>query len=99
MLSPVKIWRNQKKIADLIGKTGEIISWTFIRVPPAEYAGLAPYPVVLVALDDGRKVMLTLVDYADADLAAGRKVMTVLRRVTEPDADGIIFYYAKAKPI
>jgi uncharacterized OB-fold protein len=99
MLSPVKIWRNQKKIADLIGITGVIVSWTFIRVPPAEFSSLAPYPVVLVALDDGRKLMLTLVDYAKEDLTAGRKVITVLRRVAEPDADGVILYYVKAKPI
>jgi uncharacterized OB-fold protein len=99
MLSPVKIWRNQKKIAGLIGISGQIISWTFIRVPPAEFSGLAPYPVVLVKLSDGRNLMMQLVDYDETDLKFGRKVVTVIRRVTDPNTDGIIPYYVKAKPI
>jgi len=53
MLSPVKIWRNQKKTASLIGKTGKIVSWTVIRVPPADFTDQAPYPVVLVELTEG----------------------------------------------
>jgi uncharacterized OB-fold protein len=99
MLSPIKIWRNQHKIAGLIGKTGEIVSWTYIRVPPAEYSSLAPYPVVLVEFTDKQKLMLQMVDYQADDVTFGRKIMTVLRRASEPDADGVILYYVKAKPI
>ena len=99
MISPVKIWRNQQKIARLIGINGEIISWTFIRVPPADFAGLAPYAVALVKLADGRNLMMQMVDFNESDLVTGRKVVTVIRRVMDHDADGIIFYYVKAKPI
>jgi uncharacterized OB-fold protein len=99
MLSPIKIWRNQKKIANLIGIAGEIVSWTYIRVPPGDFSSLAPYPVVMVKLENGTNFTAQLVDYQDADLVTGRKVRTVLRRVTEPNADGIIPYYVKVKPI
>jgi uncharacterized OB-fold protein len=99
MLSPIKIWRNQKKIARLIGLTGEIISWTFIRVPPADFSSLAPYPVVLVRLENGNNLMAQMVDFTESDLVFGKKIVTVLRRVTEPNTDGIIPYFIKVKPI
>ena len=99
MQSPVKIWRNQKKIANLVGKTGIIISWTIIRVPPADYNDQAPYPVVLVELDSGKRIMVQLVDWEPQYLAFGQKVMTIIRRVTHPDPDGVIPYGIKVKPV
>jgi uncharacterized OB-fold protein len=99
MISPVKIWRNQKKIASLVGITGEITSWTFIRLPPADFSSLAPYPVVIVRLTNGNKFTAQMVDYDAADLEIGRKVVTVIRRLSEPNNDGIIPYYIKVKPI
>lgn len=99
MQSPVKIWRNQKKVASLLGKSGTIISWTLIRVPPSGFSDQAPYPVVLVALDGGGRLEAQLVDWQSEDLVVGRKVYTVLRRVTHPDLDGIIPYGIKVKPL
>lgn len=99
MNSPVKIWRNQKNIASLIGKTGRILSWTIVRVPPADFTDQAPYPVVLVELDGGKRVMCQLVDYDEKHLRFGQNVITTIRRVTHPDADGIIPYGIKVKPL
>lgn len=99
MQSPVKIWRNQKKIAQLLGKTGEIRSWTLIRVPPGDFMDQAPYPVVLVRLDDGRNIEAQLVDWLPEHIALGTKVKIVVRRVTHPDADGVITYGIKVKQI
>lgn len=99
MVSPVKIWRNQKKVANLIGKTGKIISWTLIRVPPGDFSDQAPYPVVIIALDKGRNIMCQLVDYKESDLAFGKNVITIVRRITHPDPDGVIPYGIKAKPL
>lgn len=97
MYSPVKIWRNQKKVASLVGKTGKIISWTIVRVPPADYTDQAPYPVVLVELESGKRIMAQLVDWEPEHLTFGQKVMTIIRRVTRPDPDGVIPYGIKAK--
>lgn len=99
MNSPVKIWRNQKYIASLVGKTGTIISWTLVRVPPADFMDQAPYPVVLVHLDQGKTIAAQLVDWQDDDLVIGGKVKTIIRRVTHPDPDGIIPYGIKVKPL
>ena len=105
MLSPVKIWRNQKKITSLIGKTGKIISWTVIRTPPAQFIDQAPYGVVLVELEGGSRLTAQLVDLpADKQVGkraqlVGMKVVTVVRRVTQPNSDGVIPYGIKVKPL
>lgn len=99
MQSPVKIWRNQKNIAQLLGKTGTIISWTRIRVPPGDFMDQAPYPVALIELEDGKRLMCQLVDYDSKHLAFGQKVFTIVRCVMHPDPDGIIPYGIKVKPI
>ncbi len=99
MISPVKLWRNQGKIAALVGKTGAITSWTVIRVPPAEFMDQAPYPVVVVAFDDGENMMAQLVDWQPEHLTAGQRVIAVVRRTTKPNNEGIIPYGIKVKPI
>ncbi len=99
MNSPVKIWRNQKYIASLVNKTGTIVSWTLVRVPPADFMDQAPYPVVLVKLDHGETIAAQLVDWKSEVLSIGKRVQTVIRRVTHPDPDGIIPYGIKVKPL
>ena len=99
MNSPVKIWRNQKKTGSLIGKTGNIISWTTVRVPPGGFSDQAPYPVVIVALDSGERITAQLVDHEEKNLAFNTKIITVIRRITHPDTDGVIPYGIKVKPL
>ncbi len=99
MQSPVKIWRNQKKITTLLGKTGRIISWTIVRTPPAQFMDQAPYGVVLVELEGGMRLTAQLVDWQPKQLKIGQRVTTVVRRVTQPNADGVIPYGIKVKPL
>lgn len=99
MMSPVKIWRNQKKVQKLIGKTGTVVTFTRIRVPMTGFSDQAPYPIVLVALDDGNRMTLQMVDYREEDIRAGTKVRVVLRRIREPDTDGVIPYGVKVIPV
>lgn len=99
MQSPVKIWRNQKKITNLLGKTGKIVSWTIIRTPPAQFMDQAPYGVVLVELEMGTRLTAQLVDWQPKHLKVGQRVVTVVRRITQPNADGVIPYGIKVKPL
>ena len=99
MNSPVKIWRNQKHIAGMLGREGSIISWTVVRVPPAGFSNLAPYPVVIIDLVGGSRITAQLVDWIESDLTVGRKVRVVVRRISEPTTEGIIPYGIKVKPI
>lgn len=79
-------------------KEGKIISWTIVRVPPFGYERQAPYPVVLVELKKGKKVVGQLVGFREIDLKTGRQVKTVYRRISQPDLEGIIPYGIKFKP-
>ena len=99
MLSPVKIWRNQKKVASLIGKRGKIVSWTLIRVPPTDFTSLAPYPVAIISFNEGGMMMAQIVDFEMKHLKKGQRVVTVVRRVTKASDDGVIPYGIKAIPI
>lgn len=99
MQSPVKLWRNQKKIASLVGKTGKIVSWTVVRVPPAGFSDQAPYPVVVVELEGDKRITAQLVDWRPEHLLQGQRVVTVIRRVVLPNSEGVIPYGIKVKPV
>ena len=99
MISPVKVWRNQKYVARMIGKTGRIVSWTVIRMPPANFGYQAPYPVVIVKLETGDLITAQMVDYTEKHLVIGQKVITVVRRTVQSDVDDVIPYGIKVKPI
>jgi len=99
MQSPVKIWRNQEKLVELIGKTGTIVSWTLVRVPTSGFSEAAPYPVALVRMHGGKMIMAQVVDTSPGSIAFGTHVVTVIRRVRKPDEDGIIPYGIKVRPV
>ncbi|MEK7577543.1 MAG: OB-fold domain-containing protein [Patescibacteria group bacterium] len=102
MQSPVKLWRNQKSITNLVGLEGTVETWTIIRVPPAGFSDQAPYAVVLVRLETGESIDAQLVDsYKDSLLFVekGMRVRALIRRITHPDHDGVITYGIKVKPV
>ena len=99
MTSPVKIWRNQKKITKMLGRCGKIISWTIIRVPPSDFSYIAPYAVAIVKLDNGRNIIVQVVDIGLDEIRTGQKVITVVRRTLRPDSNDVIPYGIKVKPI
>jgi uncharacterized OB-fold protein len=99
MISPVKVWRNQKYVARMLGKTGVIRSWTIIRLPPADFGYQAPYPVVIVSLDNGESIVAQMVDYNTQDLQIGRQVITVVRRTVQVKTDDVVPYGIKVKPL
>lgn len=97
--SPVKLWRRQKDTVELIGKTGKILLWTIIRVPAKSFVDQAPYPVVIVKMDNGQKMVGQLVDWQKENLAVGQKVLAVLRRLKTEGKEDAIYYHTKFKPI
>ena len=99
MTTPVKIHRNKKKTSDLIGKKGNIVVWTMIRVTAKLFSKQAPYPVVIVRLENNKQVIGQLVDWQDEDLQGGREVVAVLRRSGIEDKEGVIAYSIKFKPL
>jgi uncharacterized OB-fold protein len=97
--SPVKLWRRQKDVISVIGKTGKILLWTIIRVPAKAFTDQAPYPVVIVKMDNGKKMVGQLVDFERENLVAGQKVQAVLRRLKTEGQEDAIYYHIKFKPL
>lgn len=98
-ISPVKLWRRQKNVGSLIGQRGKILQWTIIRVPAKSFVDQAPYPVVIVKIQNGENMIGQLVDWQKQDLAVGRKVVCVLRRLRTEGKEDIIYYHIKFKPL
>lgn len=96
--TPVKLWRRQKQTASLIGKKGEIVEWTIIRTPPKSFVQEAPYPVAIIRLENGKKMIGQLVDWQQEDLVKGRKVVAVLRKLFPENPESVIAYIIKFKP-
>lgn len=99
MTSPVKIWRRQKFIPDLLGKTGKIISWTVVRTPPSGFKKFAPYIAALIEFKDGKRMAGQVIDTKFDEIKNGQKVKAVLRKVREPDDEGVIPYGIKFKKV
>jgi len=99
MISPIKIWRRQKKVAELSEKTGVVVTWTKIFVPGKDFKGNAPYFVVLVDFGDGEKAFGQLVDYNGEKVKTGLKVKAVIRRVREVQSEDVIPYGIKFVPV
>lgn len=99
MTSPVKIWRNQKKLSILIGKKGKVVSWTYIRIPPAGFENQAPYPVALIKLENGKMIIAQMVDYREKDLKFGQKVVAIIRRTMQTASGDVIPYGVKVRPL
>ncbi|MBI4066966.1 OB-fold domain-containing protein [Candidatus Gottesmanbacteria bacterium] len=98
-ISPVKIWRNQKKIANILNKTGKIISYSQVYVPPSGFENEAPYPIVLVEFIDKKRFLAQLTDWKSINLKIGQKVQAVLRKTRSAGTEGVIPYGIKFKPI
>lgn len=97
MISPVKIWRRQKEIRNLLGKKGIILTWTIIYTPGSEFKKYAPFPVAMVKLESGQKLTVPIVDCEKEDLRTGKKVKVVLRKVREGDKEDVLVYGIKVK--
>lgn len=98
MISPVKVWRNQKRIRSLLGQTGKIVSWTVVYVPPEGFIDQAPYVVALVELSTGTRHMAQVVDYRPEHLRVDQPVRTMLRRTRDAGTEGVIPYGIKFIP-
>ena len=98
MISPVKVWRRQKTIRDLLGKKGKIVSWTTIFTPPPQFKHIAPYTVVYVRLVDAQNICAQLVDVLPGQsIKKGDRVMVTLRKLRESVAEDIIPYTIACK--
>ncbi len=80
-------------------RTGKIVTFTVVHVPPSGFAEQAPLPIALVELDNGARIMVQVGDVADpGELHTGMPVRLEFRRISSDGEAGIIRYGHKAVP-
>jgi uncharacterized OB-fold protein len=71
-----------------------IESFTVIRAAPEGFEKQSPYVVALIKLDEGTNISGQVVGSPD-EVAAGKRVKPVFRRITQDGDDGLIHYGIK----
>lgn len=74
---------------------GEIYSYTIIYTPSEGFEFMRPYPIAVVKLEEGPLITAQIVDCRPEDLAIGKKVERVFRKVIAEGSAGIITYAYK----
>ncbi|MBI2020591.1 OB-fold domain-containing protein [Candidatus Daviesbacteria bacterium] len=98
MSSPVKIWRQHKKLHNYLNKVGRLVVWTKIYVAPAGFEHQVPYLAGIVQFN-GERLPLQIVDCEEKDLKPNLKVVTVIRKIGKAKSEDVIEYGVKVKPV
>lgn len=99
MSSPIKAWREQKKIPLLLGRKGKIVTLTKVRVPPSGFVSDAPYYLAIVEIVNKQRLIGQITDAVGEHPQTGDEVEVVYRRQKKPDLEGVIYYGLKFKLI
>ena len=75
---------------------GKILTFTIIYVAPDQFSTEAPYPVGVIETADGARLTAQIVDCELNEVAIGKPVKLVLRRVQKEGHEGILEYGYKA---
>ena len=70
---------------------GVIESFTVIRVPPEGFEGHTPYAIAIIRLDEGTNISGQIAGNIE-DVAIGRRVRPVFRKITQDGDAGLIHY-------
>ncbi len=81
-----------------INNSGRVETFTVIRVAPAPFVDQAPYPVAVVNLGDGVKILCQVADCDTEELKIGMDVRLEFRKIQSEGEDGIICYGYKCVP-
>lgn len=95
-IRPIEYWRQAKKWHDWVGKTGQVVVSTVIRVAPPELADQTPYSFVLVDFDGQKKELMGV---GHDTFQPGDRVKCVLRKLGQPSPDGIVPYGLKVEKL
>lgn len=79
-----------------LSDTGKIVTFTTIRVAPAQFATEVPYNIAIVDLDGETKITTQVVDCKPEDMEIGKQVKFVFRKLDHEGKTGIIRYGYKA---
>ncbi len=78
--------------------TGEILSYTVIRVAPMGFEKSSPYALAIVALDGGGRITCQVADVDVNSVKIGMKVRVEFRKIMDDGDEGLHLYGYKVVP-
>ena len=75
---------------------GKILTYTIIRVSSDIFSQQTPYGVAIIETTEGAKLMAMIADTKIEDIAIGKKVKLVFRKIQDEGVSGIHCYGYKA---
>jgi len=78
-----------------LSKSGKLISFSQVKIPPKQLCHESPYCIGMVELDDGPRLMAQLTDVTFEQLKIGMRVRGVFRRYHVSGKTGLIHYGIK----
>lgn len=78
--------------------TGKVLTYTVIRVAPAQWGDNAPYGLAIVELTDGTRLMGQMADVNVDEIKIGMEVRVEFRRIQSEGHSGILSYGHKFTP-
>jgi len=90
--------QNRDLIETKIAESGQLITYTIIRVPPSQFSDQAPYAIGIVELDDGVRITGQIVDSEFDDLKTGLRLKLEFRKLFSEGHSGILCYGYKFVP-
>lgn len=95
-MKPASYWRDNKDWSQWLGKAGQVIAVTTVRVARPEQQQAVPYSYVLVDFEDQRRSFMGV---GHEKFNPGQKVVCVLRKIRTSQPDQLIAYGIKVAPI
>jgi uncharacterized OB-fold protein len=83
----------------ILNRSGKLMTYTIIRVPPRPFKDEAPYAMGIVELDGGGRINTQIVDCDFDKLEIGMPVRMEFRRIQDEGEAGIIGYGYKCVPL
>ncbi len=82
----------------ILPETGKVVTYTVIRVAPAQWSDLSPYAIAIAELTDGTRLMGQMTDVDVEKVKIGMEVRIEFRRVQTEGSHGVLSYGYKFVP-
>jgi uncharacterized OB-fold protein len=79
-----------------LSDTGKILTYTIIRVSSETFSRETPYAVAIIEVNDGARLMAMIADTALDNVAIGKNVKLVFRKIQDEGVSGLHCYGYKA---
>lgn len=83
----------------ILNRYGKVLTYTVIHVAPSQFSDQAPYPVGIIELDEGVKLLAQITDCPLEELRVEMPVKIEFRKISSDGASGIIHYGYKCVPV